>query len=155
MIDKAYLTSSINEFLGDGDKFLVDIRISTRNKLMVFIDGDKGVSISDCAQLSRYIESLLDREKEDFELEVSSVGVGTPLKMIRQYRNNAGRLMLIIFHDGTRQKGRLVEVADQGIRIEKEIVKKGKKKKNPDTDKEMLFFIAYSDIHEAKILPAY
>lgn len=155
MIDKAKLTASINEYLGDGDKFLVDIRISTRNKVMVFIDGDNGVSISDCALLSRHIEALLDRDKEDFELEVSSVGVGTPLKMVRQYRNNTGRLILIIFNDDTKLKGKLVEVADQGIRVEKEIVKKGKKKKNPETDKDDLVFISFSDINEAKILPAY
>lgn len=155
MIDKVKLTESIHAYLEGSDKFLVDIRVSTRNKVSIAIDGDKGVNISDCALLSKHIESLFDRDKEDYELEVSSVGVGTPLKLIRQYQLNLGRLIAVFFPDDTKLKGKLTEVLDNGIRIEKEIVIKGKRKKNPDTDKENVVFIAFDDIKEAKILPAY
>ncbi len=155
MIDKVKLTESIQAYLEGSDKFLVDIRVSTRNKVSIAIDGDKGVNISDCALLSKHIESLFDRDKEDYELEVSSVGVGTPLTLIRQYQLNLGRLIAVFFPDDTKLKGKLTEVLDNGIRIEKEIVIKGKRKKNPDTDKDNVVFIAFDDIKEAKILPAY
>lgn len=155
MIDKAQLTERIHAYLEGSDKFLVDIRVSTRNKVSIAIDGDKGVNIADCAQLSKHIESLFDRDKEDYELEVSSVGVGTPLTLIRQYRVNLGRLIAVFFPDDTKVKGKLTEVLDNGIRVEKEIAIKGKRKKNPDTDKDNVVFIAFDDIKEAKILPAY
>ena len=155
MIDKTRLSESIEAFLEGSDKFLVELRVSVRNKITVAIDGDQGVHIADCAALSKHIESVLNRDEEDFELEVSSVGVGTPLRLLRQYQNNMGRLILILFLDDTKLKGKLVEVSDKGINIEKEIEKKGKKKKNPDTDKDHVVFIPYNEIKEAKILPAY
>ena len=155
MIDKDKLTDTINDFLLNSDKFLVEVRVSTRNKVSVFIDGDKGVTISDCAALSRQIESIFDREKEDFDLEVSSVGLGSPLVLARQYNNNIGRLIAVFFHDDTRVRGKLVEVTVDAIRLEKEILKKGKKKKNPDTDKDDILVVSFSDIKEAKIMPTY
>lgn len=155
MIDKDKLAETINAYFINSDKFLVDLKVSTRNKVSVFIDGDQGVAISDCAALSRHIEASLDRDKEDFELEVSSVGLGSPLVLNRQYRNNIGRLIAVIFDDDTKIRGKLVEVQGEGIRIEKEIIRKGKKKKNPDTDKDDVMLIPFSDIKEAKIMPAY
>lgn len=156
MINKDKITEIINEYLSDSDKFLVQARVNPRNnKVMVFLDGDSGVAISDCAKLSRHIESFFDREEEDFELEVSSVGVGTPLTMVRQYRNNIGRLIQLTGPDDTKLRGKLVEVLRDGIQIEEEIPKKGKRKKEPDTDKEKLCFVPFADIREAKIQPSY
>lgn len=155
MINKDKVEAIVHEHLAGSDKFLVNLRVSTRNKVMVFIDGDHGVTISDCAGLSRHIESLLDREKEDFDLEVSSVGVGTPLTMSRQYRNNLGRFVAIQLADETKVRGKLVEVLDSGLRIEKEIKKKGKRKKNPDTDQDDLLYVNFESITEVKVLPAY
>ncbi len=155
MIDRDELINIINSHLLNSDQFVVDVKVSTRNKISVFIDGDHGVTISDCASLSKQIEATLDRDKEDFELEVSSVGLGSPLVLTRQYHNNIGRLIAVFFMDDTKVRGKLVEVLDEGIRIEKEVLKKGKKKKNPDTDKEDVLMIPFADIKEAKIMPAY
>lgn len=156
MIDKEKLKETIEACLEGSDKFLVDLRVNPRNgKILVLIDGDSGVAIKDCAGLSRHIESVFDREQEDYELEVSSAGIGTPLTMIRQYRLNAGRLIQVQLKDGKKVKGKMTEVLENGIRIEPESPKKGKKKKNPDTDPESLMTILFTDILEAKIQPSY
>jgi len=155
MVNKHKIIEIIQEYFGGSDQFLVDIRVSSRNKITVNIDGDKGVTIADCVALSRHIESSLDRDKEDFELEVSSAGIGTPLTMIRQYRNNIGRLISLLLNDESKLRGKLIAVAEEGISIEKEIKKKGKKKKNPDTDQHDIAFISFDSIKEARIIPAY
>lgn len=152
MTDKGYITDIVNEYLGEGELFLVAITISTQNRIRVFIDGDKGVSIDDCIRLSRHIESQLDRDKEDFELEVSSVGVGQPLVLFRQYNNNLGRRLSVHASDNRYIKGKLTGVTQDGIFIEKERADKGKKKKKePETDSGSKQFIPFDDILEAKV----
>ncbi len=152
MTDKAHITAVVNEFLGGGDLFLVSITISTQNRIRVFIDGDKGVTIDDCIRLSRHIESQLDREKEDFELEVSSVGVGQPLMLLRQYNNNLGRRLSVHASGNQYIKGKLAGVTQDGIFIEKEKPDKGKKKKKePETDTESKQYIPFDEILEAKV----
>jgi ribosome maturation factor RimP len=152
MIDKKKLTGVINDYLIDSDNFLVGVSVSTRNKVMVFIDGDKGVSISDCVRLSRHIESFFDREHEDYELDVSSVGIGSPLQMNRQYRNNIGRMIAVSVRDSKKVKGKLVEVKEDGIVVEKEKPKKAKSKEEPEDAKVVILF---EDIQEAKIVPLF
>ena len=66
--------------------FLIDLNITDSNKIIVTLDGDNGVQLQDCVDVSRAIEQNLDREELDFSLEVASVGVGSPLKMLRQYK---------------------------------------------------------------------
>jgi ribosome maturation factor RimP len=86
MIDKTKINQLIDEVLADSPLFLVDLKVSGRNQILVYLDGDNGVPISSCVQVSRHIESSLDREVEDFELEVSSIGVDKPLVMPRQFK---------------------------------------------------------------------
>ncbi|OYX28468.1 MAG: ribosome assembly cofactor RimP, partial [Flavobacteriales bacterium 32-35-8] len=71
--------------------FLIDLTITDSFKIIIGIDGDNGVVLQDCIDVSRAVEGNLDREEQDFSLEVASVGVGSPLKMIRQYKKNIGR----------------------------------------------------------------
>ncbi len=152
MISKEHLTTIVEAYLEGSDQFLVEVRVTPSNKLMVFLDGDSGVSIGDCSRLSRHIEAALDREAEDFELEVSSVGVGYPLQLIRQYRNNIGRRLMVVNHEGEKVKGRLAEVSEDGIMLEKDKPPKGpKQKKEPDTDKDARLFIPLKDVVEAKV----
>jgi ribosome maturation factor RimP len=156
MINKEKLKEAIEAYLEGSDKFLVDLRVNPRNnRIQVSLDGDSGVAIKDCALLSRHIESVFDREEEDFELEVSSVGVGTPLTMTRQYRVNVGRLIQLQLADDRKVRGKLLEVSEDGIRIEPETKTRGKKKKDPDTDPENVLGFAFADIVEAKIQPSY
>ena len=75
--------------------FLIDFTITDAFKIIVAIDGDNGVALQDCIDLSRLVESNLDREEQDFSLEVASVGVGSPLKLVRQYKKNVGRTLIV------------------------------------------------------------
>ena len=85
MIDKNIVRNLVDQWLEDKDYFLVDIEISSDNKIVVEIDHADGVWIEDCVELSRFIEDHLDREQEDFELEVGSAGLGQPFKVEQQY----------------------------------------------------------------------
>nr|WP_315156751.1 ribosome assembly cofactor RimP [uncultured Flavobacterium sp.] len=75
--------------------FLIDLTITDAFKIIVSLDGDDGVALQDCIDISRAIENNLDREEQDFSLEVASVGVGSPLKLIRQYKKNVGRTLIV------------------------------------------------------------
>ncbi len=90
MIDKNVVIRIVDEWLEGKDYFLVDVTISPDNKIVVEIDHAEGVWIDDCVDLSRYIESKLDREEEDYELEVGSAGIVQPFKLLRQYQNYSG-----------------------------------------------------------------
>ncbi|MCB0443013.1 MAG: ribosome assembly cofactor RimP [Flavobacterium sp.] len=75
--------------------FLIDLTITESMKIIVTLDGDNGVTLQDCIDISRAIEHNLDREEVDFSLEVASAGVSSPLKLIRQYRKNIGRTVKV------------------------------------------------------------
>ena len=93
MIKRTYIQSLVLEHLQDTDKFLVQVMVKPANKILVFIDSDTNVTIADCVSLSRFIESKLDRETEDFELSVSSSGLDQPLLILRQYIKNLNKLV--------------------------------------------------------------
>ena len=85
MIDKNTVARIVEEWLKDKDYFLVDVTVSPDDKIVVEIDHAEGVWIDDCVELSRYIESKLNREEEDYDLEVGSAVIGQPIKVLRQY----------------------------------------------------------------------
>ncbi len=90
----------VNQLLQEGLKekpsvFLIDLTITEAFKIIVTLDGDSGVVLQDCIDISRAIEHNLDREEQDFSLEVASVGVGSPLKLVRQYTKNIGRTLIV------------------------------------------------------------
>ena len=91
MIDKNVVKSIVEEWLADKSYFLVDVEISSDNKILVEIDHADGVWIEDCVELSRYIEDHLSRDDEDYELEVGSAGLGQPFKVEQQYVNHVGK----------------------------------------------------------------
>ena len=90
MIAKSKITEIVNEWLATRDYFLVDVSVSADNCVSVEIDHAEGVWIEDCADLSRHIESGLNGEADDYELEVGSAGLGQPFKVYQQYRNHIG-----------------------------------------------------------------
>ena len=90
MIDKNVVKQLANEWLEGKDYFLTDITVSPDNRIVIEIDHAEGVWIEDCVALSRYIENHLDRDIEDYELEVGSAGIGQPFKVLRQYEINVG-----------------------------------------------------------------
>ena len=80
--------------------FLAGISVQPGNRIFVYIDGDSAVTIGDCQELSRYIESRLDRSMEDYDLTVSSAGIDTPLQIPRQYPKNVGEILDIVTREG-------------------------------------------------------
>ena len=90
-----------NSLLERPSLFLIDISISDSYKIVVTLDGDNGVTLQDCIDVTRAIESNLDREAQDYALEVASVGVGSPLKLVRQYIKNIGRTLIVKTNEAT------------------------------------------------------
>jgi ribosome maturation factor RimP len=131
MIEKEFIKSLVEEKLEGTDCFLVDISVGRDNRIAVEIDHDNGVSIDDCAALSRYIEENLDREKEDFELEVGSSGITSPFKNVRQYVKNLGNEVEMMLKNGIKLTGLLRAADDSGVTIavEKKVKSDGSKRR--------------------------
>ena len=109
MIDKNKVRDFANEWLADKDYFLVDATVDDQNKITVEIDHKDGVWIDDCCQLSRFIEEHLNRDEEDFELEVGSAGIGQPFKVLQQYVNSVGYDVELLTAEG-KKRPQMVEV---------------------------------------------
>src|SRR5574344_1773496 len=110
MIDKKVVKQFVDEWLQDNDYFLVDITISPDDKIVVEIDHADGVWIEDCVALSKSIEDHLSRDKEDYELEVGSAGIGQPFKVEQQYLNHIGKEVEVLDNEGKTTKGDLKSV---------------------------------------------
>ena len=142
----------ILELLEEGLKekpslFLVDLTITETFKVTVTLDGDNGVNLQDCIDISRAIDSNLDREEQDYALEVASAGVSTPLKMVRQYRKNIGRTLKVKTATETIE-AKLDDVSEEGISLSwtvREPKKIGKGKETVEHKRE----IPYTEIKEA------
>ncbi|PTN07324.1 ribosome assembly cofactor RimP [Mangrovibacterium marinum] len=148
MIDKSKIITLIEEKLTE-DQFIVEVEVSPANQISVLIDSDKGISIDDCITISRQIEGNLDREEEDFELQVSSAGLGLPFKVFRQYVKNTGREIEVVLKDGQKLEGILKSVQETSFELEtskKEKVE-GKKKKELVT---RVHTIAFDDAKTVK-----
>ena len=127
--------------------FLIDLNITDSFKIIIGIDGDNGVVLQDCIDISRAVEDNLDREEQDYSLEVASVGVGSPLKLVRQYKKNIGRT-LIVKTNTENIEAELVEANDLFIILSwkaREPKKVGKGKETVQKEQQ----IPYSDIKEA------
>ena len=134
MISESYIRELVEEeiqAIPEMDYFIVDVSVSSSNAIRVEIDGDKGVKINDCVQISRRIEGSLDREEEDFELTVSSAGMDQPFKILRQYQRYIGREVQVITKEGVKHKARLMAANEGEVVLEKVSREKveGKKKK--------------------------
>ncbi len=98
--------------LANTELFITEVKVKPGNQIEIYIDGDNGLAIHDCVELSRFIEKSLDREQEDFSLEVSSPGALSPLKSLRQYKKHLGRDLEIELLDGTKKEGKLIEIQE-------------------------------------------
>lgn len=152
MITKEKILSLAHEHLDGTSRFLVDFSVSSDNKIMLYIDGDESVSISECVDLSRHVEFSLDREAEDFALNVSSYGVDMPLKLLRQYKKYIGKNFKISLIDGEKIYGRLQAVNENDIDIvplkKNPNIKKGAPKKLIEGE---LITLTLDKIEESKI----
>lgn len=152
MIDIKKLKDIVNQKLSNSKSlFLVDIRISPANEIVVEIDSDKSVGIDDCVHLSNYIEEHFDRDIEDYELEVGSSGLTNPLKIPRQYQKYINKEIEVLKKDGIKISGLLIEAGNEDfvIRISKKIKPEGAKRKlTVEEDLKIL----YTDIKYAKYI---
>ncbi|MCL1937433.1 MAG: ribosome assembly cofactor RimP [Candidatus Azobacteroides sp.] len=131
MIETVKLKEIVGRYLEGTDKYLVDVEIRPDNKILIEIDGDQAISIDDCVDLTRCIESQLNREEEDYELEVGSAGISQAFKVLRQYKKNTGNEVEVLLKTGMKYAGILKEAGDQHIllTVEKQIKPEGAKRK--------------------------
>ena len=130
--------------------FLIDLTITDAFKIIVAIDGDNGVTLQDCIDISRAVENNLDREEQDFSLEVASAGVSAPLKNVRQYKKNIGRTLKVKTSSETIE-GILTAVDEEKITLEweaREPKKIGKGKETIQKKQKVLF----TDIKESIVI---
>jgi len=142
MITESVIKQLVEEKIEGTDMFLVSAQVLPSNRIRVYVDAVNGLDVKACVQISRHIEGSLDREQEDFELEVSSPGLSEPFLHPLQYQKNVGRGIKVLTNDGNRAKGKLVKFENNTITIEPE-VKKKKEQAEPIT-------IPLSEIKEAK-----
>ena len=110
MIDKKVVKNIVEQWLEGKEYFLVDVDVTPDDKIVVEIDHADGVWIKDCEDLSRYIEANLNRDDEDYELEVGSAGLGQPFKVEQQYHNYIGKEVEVLTAEGRKLKGTLKSV---------------------------------------------
>ena len=151
MIEKKTICELVEEWLKDKDYFLVEVTVSPDDKIVVEIDHKDGVWIEDCVDLSRYIESRLNRDTEDFELEVGSAGIGQPFKVLQQYINHIGEEVEVLTKDGRKLSGVLKEADEQHFTITIQMIVKDVGMNRPKMVFEDLNF-AYEEIKYTKYL---
>lgn len=118
-MDKEKVINLLNDALSeDLSLFLIELKFLPDNKIYVEVDGDNGVTLKDCIRINRRIEQDLDREEEDFSLEVTSPDVANPLKVKRQYIKNINRILEIKLKDNTIVEGTLKSVNENDVEIE-------------------------------------
>ena len=151
MIDKNVVTRIVDEWLEGKDYFLVDVTVTPDDKIVVEIDHAEGVWIDDCVELSRYIESKLDREEEDYELEVGSAGIGQPFKVLQQYLIHIGKEVEVLTKTGKKLEGVLKEAGEDNFTVTIERKVKSEGAKRPKLVEEDVTF-AYDEIKYTKYL---
>ena len=128
MITEKRVEELLDEVLQGTDRFLVSLSVGKGNLINVFVDSDTNITIGECAKISRFIESELDREIEDFELRVSSPGLDQPFKLLRQYRKYLNKEISIVTQDDKKHSGVLKSVTENELELEEQRGKKGKEK---------------------------
>jgi ribosome maturation factor RimP len=132
MTDKEYIKGLVEEFMKGTELFIVAVKVSSANRITVLADKTNGITIDECAAIHRHIESHLDRDKEDFELQVSSPGLDLPFSVIEQYYKNEGKKVEVIDNEGSKFTGKLKNVTAGGFELETELKSKGKSKTMSD-----------------------
>jgi ribosome maturation factor RimP len=134
---------------GRTDLFLVDVKMHSNGKLMILIDGDKGVGIADCVAISRHVGFHLEEEntiETAYNLEVSSPGVDAPLTLPRQFVKNINRQLSLKMADGTKREGKLTGLTEDAIIIEEKVKQQGKRSETVEN------VIPIDQITETKVL---
>lgn len=132
-----------------GDFFLIQVTVKQGNDIEVIIDGDNGVSIQKCVEVSRYIEQHLDRESEDFELSVYSAGLGNPFKVYRQFVKNIGKKVDVKQGEENPLSGTILNVDENGFDLETKVTIKDEATRKKKEEKKVVRF-NFTDQPEVK-----
>jgi ribosome maturation factor RimP len=132
MIDKQDIQGIVKEFIKGTELFIVAVKVSSSNRITVLADKNEGITIDECAAIHRNIEMNIDRDKEDYELQVSSPGLDMPFAVLEQYYKNEGKKVEVIELDGTKHSGKLKNVTEGGFELEEELKGRGKTKEITD-----------------------
>lgn len=161
MISKEKVRDLVNPGLEGTKIVLVDISVGAGNQIRVLLDSFEGVTIDKCVEISRLVEHNLDREIEDFELEVSSYGLGQPFKLSLHYLKNINRQVEVYCKDGRNLKGTLktVELTEDKKEVsfieilnKKKVKQEGKKKK---IEVEEITKLTNDEIQKTKLVPVF
>jgi ribosome maturation factor RimP len=117
LIQASTIRELAEAYLEGTSGFIVDVRVGENNAISILLDDDESTSISQCMALSRHLEEALDREAEDFALDVSSPGLDQPLQMLRQYVKNIGREVQIKIQDAGKVVGVLVATTETSVTL--------------------------------------
>ena len=134
------------------DLFLVDVQMHGSGILSILVDGDNGVAISDCVAISRHVGFHLEEEnaiEQAYRLEVSSPGIDTPLKSLRQFQKNINRSLKVKLKDGNIREGKLISADNSGIVLQESVKEKGKKAVIEEN------FIPFENISETIVLVSF
>jgi len=151
MISKEIVNQCVDEYLEGSDFYIVDLKLTADQRILIEIDAFQGVSIDDCVQLNRYLVEKLSPEIEDYELEVSSAGISEPFKVLRQYQKNIGKEVEILTRDGKKHSGILAEATEEEfrVRVEVKIKEEGAKRK---IIKDETITFSYTDVKTTKMI---
>jgi len=115
MITTEHITDLVLLHIEGTEIFLVEVLVKPGNAVSVHVDRPDGISIDECVKISRYLNESLDRDVEDYSLEVSSPGLSGAFKVKQQYEKNMGRDIEVLYTDGIKVKGKLKKVSDEGV----------------------------------------
>ncbi|MEX1382012.1 ribosome assembly cofactor RimP [Lutibacter sp.] len=118
-MDKTKIIDLVDQALKENPAlFLIDLKFLPDNKIYVEVDGDSGIALTECIRISRAVEHNLDREEEDFSLEVTSPDIANPLKVKRQYLKNINRILQVKLTNNSNVEGKLINVNEEDIALE-------------------------------------
>ena len=151
MIDPQTVTEIVNEGIQGTDLFVVDITVLPDNRIVVEVDKNEGVHIDRCTAVHYFIESRLDREVEDYELEVGSAGITSPFKVVRQYQKNIGNEVEVLTRAGQKLTGTLKAADEEAftLTITKKVKPEGAKRKI-EVEEDLTF--SYNEIKYTKYI---
>ena len=149
MIDKKLVSELANAYLDGKPYELITCQVSADNQIVVEIDSYEGVDVDFCVELSHYLNEHLDREVEDYELEVGSVSITDPFKSLMQYRKNVGNPIEVLTADGRKLHGLLINVEDDFFEMEAEVLVQVEGKKKKQKERQTLRF-SYPEVKYCK-----
>jgi ribosome maturation factor RimP len=149
MISASSIAQVVETFIAGSDLFLVEVTVSPLNEVEVVVDKPAGLTVEDCADVSRAVEGAFDRDKEDYALTVASPGLGEPLKVLPQYQKAVGKEVEIQLKSGAKFSATLTGATGEKIAVEYTQMEavEGKKRKQPVTRAQAL---EYSEVKWVK-----